>query len=321
MTNLVLQDSSVAIFDTAQFEHMQRIATVMSSAKLVPVHLQGSVADCLMICQQAHRWQMDPFALAQATYVVHGRFGYEGKLVAAVINTRARLREKMSYDITGTGDDIKVVVSAAFEDEEEARTVEATVKEAKTQSSGNRKWNELPDQMICYYGARKWARRHAPELMLGVCSEDDIQQQEMKVINPEPVDMEKEGIVGTGETEPGTASGITDVDDKDVFIKNTRKRVKLTFRGKEIYKTAFLKKVKEMLDQIEDHDDLVALTAHVRNAVDSVEDDGDAKNIKDELEPMFDAVNDEFVTQEDDGANRTASPSPTDGANLELAME
>ena len=50
-----------------------KLAEIMASAKLVPVGLQKSVADCLMVVQQAVRWQMDPFAVAQECSVISGQ--------------------------------------------------------------------------------------------------------------------------------------------------------------------------------------------------------------------------------------------------------
>lgn len=64
-----------------------KLATAMASAKMVPQHLQGSPGDCLMVIEQAMRWQMSPFAVAQATAVVRGKMCFEGKLVAAAIQT------------------------------------------------------------------------------------------------------------------------------------------------------------------------------------------------------------------------------------------
>jgi hypothetical protein len=42
---------------------------------------------------------------------------------------------------------------------------------AKTQ---NVMWARQPDQQLAYHGARVWARRHAPELMLGVYSPEEM---------------------------------------------------------------------------------------------------------------------------------------------------
>jgi len=50
-------------------------------------------------------------------------------------------------------------------------TVRVSVGQCKTQ---NKMWMNDPEQKLWYTGATKWARRHAPELMLGIMSDDDL---------------------------------------------------------------------------------------------------------------------------------------------------
>ena len=173
---LIAQDDAVALFDTSQFEHMWRVAEVMSKASLSPQHLQGKPADCMLIVQQAHRWHMDPFALAQCSFVVKGKLGYEGKVIAAVVNSRADLKDRLKYDVTGSGRDCEVTVRGTFEGEDEERTIDATWQEGRKMSPHGAKWDHpgMEAQQLCYYAARKWARLHAPELILGVLSADEL---------------------------------------------------------------------------------------------------------------------------------------------------
>ena len=66
-----------------------RLAEFMARARTLPKHLQASPGDCLMVVEQAMRWGMSPFAVAQATSVISGKMMYEGKLVAAAVETSA----------------------------------------------------------------------------------------------------------------------------------------------------------------------------------------------------------------------------------------
>src|SRR3954462_7376258 len=90
------------IMDTAKFEQMQRVAAVMASCSLVPDCLrfqktgkdlvplprEEALANCFLVVNQAVRWSMDPFAVAQACSTVHGRLMFEGKLIAAVLDAK-----------------------------------------------------------------------------------------------------------------------------------------------------------------------------------------------------------------------------------------
>src|SRR5690349_5298005 len=99
-----------ALVPTTMREAMD-LATLMSGARMVPAHLQKSPSDCLMVVMQARRWNMDPFSVAQATSVIHGRLCYEGKLVAAVINTSPLVQGRLSYRYEGEGEDRTIHVS------------------------------------------------------------------------------------------------------------------------------------------------------------------------------------------------------------------
>lgn len=161
------------------------LAKAMASAKMVPQHLQGSPGDCLMVIEQAMRWQMSPFAVAQATAVVRGKMCFEGKLVAAAIQTSGILEGRLRYDLEGDGNKRKVICSGHIRGEAKERTVEVTLESAKT---NNEWWSKTPDQMLTYHAARVWARRHAPEVMLGVYSPDefDAPRNEQEAIDVTP---------------------------------------------------------------------------------------------------------------------------------------
>ena len=148
-----------------------KLAEMMASAKLVPAALQKSPADCLMVIQQAIRWDMDPFAVAQECSVIQGKLMLSGKLVAAVVNARGNLTDRLSFKYSGSGDDRTITVSGQLQGEDTPRTVEISLKNAKT---ANSIWQKQPDQQLMYHGARVWARRHTPELVLGVWSEEDF---------------------------------------------------------------------------------------------------------------------------------------------------
>jgi hypothetical protein len=157
----------------ANMAEAMRLAEMMANAKLVPKDLQKSPADCLMVIQQAIRWDMDPFAVAQECSVIQGKLMHSGKLVAAVVNARGNLAERLSFAYDGNGDARTVTVSGRLQGEASARTVSVRLGEAKT---NNRVWQTQPDQQLAYHGARVWARRHVPELMLGVYSPEEFDE-------------------------------------------------------------------------------------------------------------------------------------------------
>ncbi len=173
--------------NTGLFEQMQRVGNLLSKSELLPKHLQNKPADCFLVVAQAFRWGFDPFAVAQSTFVTQGKLGYEGKLIAAVINTSGKLAAPLNYRYAGSGAERSVVVSGQFKGESEPRQIEGSVKGWKTQ---NQKWAEMPDQMLAYRGAREWARRHMPEAVLGVQAEEEV--VEAVDVTPLPAQPEEE---------------------------------------------------------------------------------------------------------------------------------
>jgi hypothetical protein len=183
----------IPVLDTGRFEHMQRIAEVMAWSSLVPKSLthvkQGDnyvaldpkeiVSNCFLVVNQAVRWGMDPFAVAQSVSVVHGKLCYEGKLISAVL--KAKLGVDLEYEITGQGEAMKVVVSAAIngkpvvDSKGRPKIAEGSVAIWKTTGNGS-PWYAPGgfERMLRYRGAREWGRIHESSVMLGVYSEDEM---------------------------------------------------------------------------------------------------------------------------------------------------
>lgn len=171
-------DALANLTDESRFGLLQRVATMMGSSSLTPKHLRGScreeaIANCFRVTNQAMRWGFDPFAVGDETYVVHGRLGYQGKLVAGVINARAGLRGRLKATYAGEGDALTVTISGQFTTEDEARTITLNLKQARTD---NEMWKKDPEQKLFYSGVIKWARRHCPELILGTLTDDDLER-------------------------------------------------------------------------------------------------------------------------------------------------
>lgn len=149
------------------------LANMMAKGRLVPKDLQGSAADCLMVIEQAMRWQMSPFAVCQEVSVIQGKMMFSGKIVAAAIHTSGVLEGRLSYEYSGEGSDLAVTASGRLRGESAPRTVTVRLAEAKT---NNQHWGKSPQQMLSYHAARVWARRHAPEVMLGVYAPEEFDE-------------------------------------------------------------------------------------------------------------------------------------------------
>lgn len=151
-------------------DQAMRLAEMMSRGRLMPEHLRNP-ADALMVVELAMRLGMSPFAVAQATSVIQGKLMLEGKLVGAALNASGILSSRLDYRHTGEGASRAVTVSGVLKGETTAREVTVTLQEAKT---SNGMWTKQPDQQLVYAATRVWARRHAPEVMLGVYAPEEF---------------------------------------------------------------------------------------------------------------------------------------------------
>lgn len=202
-------DTTSLILDPRSFEQLQKAATIMASGKsTIPDHLRNP-GDCLAIIMQSLQWHMNPYSVAQKTFLVQGKLGYEAQLVAAVINSSGMISERFRFDFFGPWEkvigkfDIRkgdkgeyrvpgwslkdeegcgVTVSATLRGESEPRRLDVLLAQARTRNSTL--WADDPKQQLAYLAQKKWARLYAPDVILGVYTVDELEPAEEREINP-----------------------------------------------------------------------------------------------------------------------------------------
>lgn len=190
--------TAAAIFSPEGMDRLVRFATLMADSKAtVPAHLAGKPADCLAVTMQAAQWGMNPFAVAQKTHVVNGTLGYEAQLVNAVVSSSNLLATRLNYrwdgdwtKVNGKTDkspNLTVTVSAVLKGEADAR--ELTISMAQAGVRNSPLWEQDPRQQLAYLCVKRWARLHAPDVLLGVYTPDELQETAPRVerdITPTP---------------------------------------------------------------------------------------------------------------------------------------
>lgn len=182
--------TAAAIFSPEGMDRLVRFATLMADSKAtVPAHLAGKPADCLAVTMQAAQWGMNPFAVAQKTHVVNGTLGYEAQLVNAVVSSSNLLATRLNYRwdgdwsrVNGKTDkspNLTVTVSAALKGEAEPR--ELTISMAQAGVRNSPLWEQDPRQQLAYLCVKRWARLHAPDVLLGVYTPDELQETAPRV--------------------------------------------------------------------------------------------------------------------------------------------
>lgn len=191
-------------FDAERLAAMQRMAEVMAGAHItVPKHLQSSPGDCLAVIMQAAMWGMNPFALAQKTHVINGALGYEAQLVNAVVSSSTLLESRIDYAWEGdwskvdgkkdASEERAVTVAAKLRGERQARTLRVSMAQVGPVRNSPL-WVADPRQQLAYLATKRWARLHAPDVLLGVYTPDELAERDMgsaEVLPEEPTETER----------------------------------------------------------------------------------------------------------------------------------
>lgn len=190
--------TAAAIFSPEGMNQLVKFADLMAQSKAtVPAHLAGKPADCLAVTMQAAQWGMNPFAVAQKTHVVNGTLGYEAQLVNAVVSSSNLLSTRLNYrwdgdwsNVNGKNDKspgLTVTVWATLKGESEPRTLTISMQQAGVRNSPL--WEQDPRQQLAYLCVKRWSRLHAPDVLLGVYTPDELQEAAPRVerdITPAP---------------------------------------------------------------------------------------------------------------------------------------
>lgn len=209
MANEIIQtqshesDTTAAIFSPSGLQKLQAFADVMAKGRAtVPAHLAGSPADCLAVALQAAQWGMNPYAVAQKTHLINGVLGYEAQLINAVITSMAPTKDRLHYDWFGPWENVigkfvektsqkgnkyiapnwtmadekgcGVRVWATLKGEDEPRVLELLLSQAQVRNSTL--WGSDPKQQLAYLGVKRWARLYCPDVILGVYTPDEFDQ-------------------------------------------------------------------------------------------------------------------------------------------------
>jgi hypothetical protein len=162
-------------------ERMQ-LCRELSTARLVPTHFQKSPADLFLASITIERLGLDFFLTIGECYMVGNKLGFSGKLAQAMLNTSGRLAELIDHRYEGDGDDRTITTTGRIDKEAEPRVIKVRLGDAKTK---NENWTKIPDQMLAYYAARTWGRRHMPEVLLGMQFKEELEDIEaMKDVTP-----------------------------------------------------------------------------------------------------------------------------------------
>jgi len=164
----------------ANFRAAQRMAMSLAASTMVPKDYQGSPANCLVALELAARTRSSVFAVMQNMHVIQGRPSWSSKFLIASINSSGRFTT-LRYETRGGADasEKKFAMRAYATDKETGDRLDgewitwAIVDGEGWSKKPGSKWLTIPGQMFHYRAASFWCSVYAPEISLGMHSEDE----------------------------------------------------------------------------------------------------------------------------------------------------
>lgn len=156
----------------------QRMAKMLSASTLVPPQYQGEqgLPNAIIAIDMAQRMGANPLMIMQNLYIVHGRPAWSSQFLIACLNACGRF-SPLRYRLDGEGDNYGCQAVANDREGNLCEGPRVTLGMAKAEGwlgkSGS-KWKTMPELMLRYRAATFFARTFAPELTMGIQTQEEV---------------------------------------------------------------------------------------------------------------------------------------------------
>lgn len=163
--------------EMSAFESAQRMAVALAKSSIVPVEYQGKPENALIALEMAQRMGESPLLVMQSLNIIHGKPSFGSAFIIGRLNTCGRFSENLKFEMKGSGATLECVAWTRDKSgnviKGAAVTMAMATAEGWTTKSGS-KWKTMPELMIQYRAATFFCRLHAPELLMGMKTTDEI---------------------------------------------------------------------------------------------------------------------------------------------------
>lgn len=182
-----------ALFDKEKHERLVNLAGTFAKSNLVPQQYRNP-SDCYVALHLAMNMKIDPIFYLQNTQPINGNISWKSPAVIAMINASAKFEGCLKWKIDYKDNLIKSCV-AYIKERSTGDVLEGTpITSEMVQSEGwlnksGSKWKTMAEQMYKYRAATFFARTYCPEVLLGMYTYDEIEDNS-RIVKKE----EKENI-------------------------------------------------------------------------------------------------------------------------------
>ncbi|MCK5563707.1 MAG: hypothetical protein KAJ07_00535 [Planctomycetes bacterium] len=178
-------DSAIAGFqDEAGYEFLKKQAQMLASSDMVPMAYRQKPANCVVALEMASRTGASPLAVMQNLHIIKGKPSWGSAFIIGVINSvkkadGTRKFSDLRFVIGGKeGTDTWSCFAVATELESgdvlEGPPVTITMAKAEGwYGKDGSKWKTMPALMLRYRAAAFFGRLYAPEILMGMFSQEE----------------------------------------------------------------------------------------------------------------------------------------------------
>ena len=180
MNDMTIAPANAPFADSESFVNAQRVAKALACSSLVPETYRDNLPNVLIALEVASRIGASPLAVMQSLYIVHGRPSWSASFLIATVNACGRFTP-LRFESLGDDpakDDYRV--RAVAKDKDSGEVCEgpwitwAMVKGEGWSTKNGSKWKTMPALMFMYRAAAFWTRVYAPELSLGIQTQEEV---------------------------------------------------------------------------------------------------------------------------------------------------
>ncbi len=163
--------------EVINYTELMRMAEMLAQSTIIPVQYQRRPENCFVALDMSARTGLSPLIVMQNLYVIQGKPSWSGSAVSALIKSSPQFKEVELVYVGEEGKDNWGAYVIAKKNGKIIKggtvTIAIAKKEGWYQKSGS-KWQTMPELMLAYRAYSWFGRVHAPELMMGMQSTEEV---------------------------------------------------------------------------------------------------------------------------------------------------
>jgi len=199
MSNLTLNSNTSIMHPLDIMEKSWKFAVIMAKSDIIPTHYRNKPENVFIAMQSAYRMNLDPMMMMQNTYVVSGKLGMNSSFAISLANNSGLFLSGIRYRIEGAGDNLRVTAYTNLKKTNDEISFTIGMKEAMAEGwTKNPKYRSLPELMLRYRAATLLLRTHAPEVLNGMHTVEEL--QDIRDVSPSVTKEEVKKVVSKTES-------------------------------------------------------------------------------------------------------------------------